>query len=247
MRSLIITFVILSCCLLVYAIPFGYTAEGVDEVQDIPPLPFTKGERLTYEVRYKNFMIGKSILTFHGQTELGGKKVYHITFFTRIPSFKDTEQLYADKDTFLPLEVHRTIKKTVGFSDRIYEKYDQESFRVDIKQKSMLRSKNFSIEKDSAIHNAILLTYYYRTMEDPDSRDRFKITLPTVEFEVIFEGKEVIETPLGEYLAYVFTSIPPRFKLWLSTDKERIPLKIESPATLGYSLVIKSIDKRPGL
>ena len=138
--------------------------------------------------------------------------------------------------------MHRKVRKKIGFTDNITERYDQEKFRLDIKQKSKLREKSFSIEKDGPIYNAILLTYYYRRLEDFDKGERKKITLPTVEFYVIFSGIETIETSLGEQRAYAFTSDPPNFKFWLSADEKRIPLKITNPTALGYSLEISSID-----
>lgn len=228
---------ILSSCIITVAIAHileSYAAQ----------LPFSKGEKLTYEVRYKNLKVGESILTFHGRTGLGGKEVYHITFSTELVAVKDIEELYAQVDTLLPVEVHRKIKKAGAFTTEIKEIYDQQNFRVDIHKKTTLRSKDFSIEKDSSIHNAILLSYYYRTKTLFDKSEILKVTLPTVDFEVFFEGEEAIETPLGEYLAYAFTSNPLKFKLWLSADNKRIPLRIENPAALGYSLVIKSVEYR---
>lgn len=225
-----------------YVAPDSHSVQPTEDTADITLLPFKQGERFTYEVRYNGVTVGRSILEFHGETELGDKKVYYISFSTAIPSLKDAEEIYAYEDSFLPLEVRRTIRKTIGFSDRIVEKYDQANFKVDIKQKSTLRSRSFSIEKDSPIQNAILLTYYYRAKKNFDGGERLKVNLPTVSFEIMFSGEETIDTPLGEYRAYAFTSEPPRFKLWLSADEKRIPLKIQNPGTLGYSLVIKSID-----
>ena len=207
-------------------------------------LPFSEGEKLTYEVRYKNLKVGESILTFHGKTGLGDREVYHITFSTKLVAVKDLEELYAQTDNFLPVEVHRRIKKARTFTTEIKEIYDQKNFRVGVHKETTLRSKDFSIQKDSSIHNAILLSYYYRTKSLFDKNEKLKVTLPTVDFEVFFEGEEVIETPLGEYLSYAFASNPPKFKLWLSADSKRIPLKIENPSALGYSLVIKSIEYR---
>lgn len=222
--------------------PDAYTAETVEGSQKDPTLPFSKGERLTYEVRYKGLKVGESILTFHGEEVMDNKRVYHITFFTKLPAVKDIEELYAQKSSFLPLEVHRTIKKVETFTERIKEKYDQKDFRVDIKKRARFFSQKFSIKKDSPIHNAILLTYYYRTREAFNQNEKFKVNLPTAEFELMFEGIESVKTPLGEYHAYVFSGRPSGFKFWLSADDKRIPLKIKNPSTLGYSLVIKSIE-----
>ena len=203
---------------------------------------FEEGEKFTYEVSYKGLKLGRSILTFHGEKNLGDQKVYHVTFFTKIPSLKDTEELYAHKDTFLPIEVHRKVRKRIGFSDNIIEKYDQENFRVDIRSKSRLRTKEFSIEKDSPIHNAILLVYYCRARGHFNKNEPIKINLPTVGFDVLYKGIEIIDTPIGEFKAHEFTSDPPKFELWLSADEKRTPLKIKNPGTLGYTLIIKTID-----
>ncbi len=224
------------------AVPSTHSVEILPEEQNAPGLPFESGEQFTYEVRYKGAKIGKSTLAFQGERLLGDKKVYYVTFNTRIPSLKDNEDIYADTDTFLPVEVHRTIKKKIGFDDKIKEVYDQKNFRVDIFSKSKLRSKELSIEKDSPIHNAILLVYYYRSKKDFDKSEKLKINLPTFDFEVAFDGIETVKTKLGKYRAYVFTSEPPKFKFWLSADERRIPLKIKNPGSLGYSLILKSID-----
>ncbi|MFC1666962.1 DUF3108 domain-containing protein [Candidatus Omnitrophota bacterium] len=244
-RTSIVLIVILFSLLLYTIIniaPNGHAVDVAYNDQSSSNLPFKIGERLTYEVRYKKVRLGESILTFHGEKELNNKNVYHITFFTKIPTLKDTEELYAEKGTFLPLEVHRTIKKKLGFGDRIREIYDQKNFRVDIKQRSKLRLNEFSIQKDSPVHNAILLAYYYRTQRDFSEDERFKVALPTFDFDVIYRGIENIKTPLGEYRAYAFISEPPKFKLWLSADERKLPLKIENPGTLGYSLIIKSAN-----
>ena len=204
-------------------------------------ISFSKGEKLTYQMRYKAVRVGKSILTFHGEKDMGDRKVYHITFSTRLAALTDYEDLYADKDTFLPLLVNRTIKKFGTFTTKIKETYNQDDFRVDISKKSLLGSEEFSIEKDSVLHNAILLTYYYRSKKSFSGDENAKISLPTADFEITFQGTETIETPIGDYNAYIFSSSPSKFKFWLSTDDDRIPLKIENPTQLGYSLIIEDI------
>lgn len=245
MRKLNIILFIVLFALLIYAalniVPSGNSVEAVNAEDEDLPLPFKKGERLIYDLKYKMVKIGKSVLTFQGEEVLGNKEVYHITFFTKIPGLKDIEELYAEKNTFLPLEVHRTIKKAMLFTERIREEYAPEDFRVDIEKKSFF-SKTFSIKKDSPIHNAILLIYYYRTREDFNQNEKSKVNLPTAEFELTFKGIETIKTPLGKYRAYAFSSYPSKFKFWLSADSKRIPLKIENPSLMGYSLVIKSIE-----
>lgn len=240
--ALLIISVGLLVCAVVNFAPAGHTVEILDYFKIEPSLPFSKGERLTYEVRYNKLKAGESILTFHGEEDLDNKKVYHISFSTKLAAIEDIEELYGDKESFLPQEVQRVVKRFGGFNTSIKEKYDQENFRVDIKGKNRLISREFSIKKSSPIHNAILLAYYYRTKKDFSKSERFKVNLPTAEFELVFKGKELVETPLGKYTAYIFTSNPEKFNLWLSADERRIPLKIQNLGALGYSLVIKAVD-----
>lgn len=245
MRKLnIILFVALFSLFIYVALNFVLSdnvAEALNEGGNDLPLPFKNGERLTYDLKYKMVKVGKSVLTFRGEEVLKNKDVYHITFSTKIIGLKDIEEIYAEKNTFLPLEVHRTIKKAKLFTERIKEKYVPEDHRVDIEQKSFF-SKTFSIKKDSPIHNAILLTYYYRKKKTFNQNEKLKVNLPTAKFELTFNGIETVKTPLGKYCAYAFSSYPSKFKVWLSTDSKRIPLKIENPSLMGYSLIIKSIE-----
>ncbi len=217
---------------------FCPTGEGRNSIS----LPFHKGEELIYDIYYKKVKIGESVLIFHGERKIDGKDVYYITFSTKLPGFEDTEDIYADKETFLPFKVLRCIRRMGAFCTRITEEYDQEAFKVKIKKRGRLPfSKRITIEKDALIQNAILLPYYYRTKPLMAENQEFKITFPTADFDMIFKGKETIRTGLGKHLAYVFTSIPEKFTFWLSADKKRIPLKIKGYNVGGYALVIRSV------
>jgi len=205
------------------------------------PLPFLNDKKLVYDVYHGGLKIGKSVLIFHGEKKIDGKDVYHITFSTDLRVFKDVEDIYADKDTLLPYRIVRRISQVGRFSIRIKEEYDQEAFTVKIKKQGKLLAREFTIQKESPIQNAILLTYYYRAKPDINESRRLKVNLPTVDFDIGLKGKEVINTPWGKYSTYVFNSIPPKFSFCLSADEKRIPLKIKSFPPLGYSLVLNSI------
>jgi len=205
-------------------------------------LPFHKGEELIYDIYYKKLKIGKSVLVFHGEKKIDGKDFYYITFSTKLPGFEDAEDIYADKETFLPFRIFRYIRRAGVFCTRITEEYDQEAFKVKIEKWGRLQvSKRITIEKDVPIQNAILLPYHYRTKPVMAENQEFRISFPTADFDMIFKGKETIKTGLGEHPAYVFTSIPEKFTFWLSVDKKKIPLKIAGYNVAGYALVIRSI------
>jgi|GEM_PF-903168 len=208
-------------------------------------LPFEKGEQLKFKVNYKGLSMGTSILTFRGPVDLNGQAVYSITFNTAMPLVKDKEILYADTKTFLPVRVERDISRAGAFPLKISEQYDQDHFKIDITKKGNIAKSRMTIQKACAINNAILLSYFYRSLPEIEKQGEYAVTLPTADFKVVYKGKEFVKTALGELHAYVFTSIPAKFKLWISADARRIPLKIENPGTLGYSLEIKSIEYVP--
>ncbi|MFH1479503.1 MAG: DUF3108 domain-containing protein [Candidatus Omnitrophota bacterium] len=241
MKNISLIFMMAVSCLTVF-ISDNHASESVLGIEYNTPLPFEKNERLTYDVKYKGLRIGEAILDFRGEEELRGEKLYHVTFFTKAASFKDTEEIFGDMRTFLPKEVRRMVKKKIGFNDSIIETYDQKDFRVDITSKSNLRTKKSSIKKDSPIHNAILLVYFCRAKADFKEKEKFHISLPTLDFIVSYKGKEAIETPMGKYAAHAFISDPPHFKLYLADDKKRTPLLIQNPGVLGYSLIIRSSE-----
>jgi len=246
---LIIILVVLGVVLFRYAIEHKKLPVAVDirtllkEAKPKRRLPFVPGEQLTYDVFLKGLRLGSSVLTFHGETELNGRKCYHITFHTDVKAFNDKEEIYADRETFLPVRVERSIQQFGTFPYTIQEEYDQELFKVDIHKQGKVFSKNTTIQREAPIYNPILLPYYYRIQPVIREGERKEITLPLLEFEVVLVGEDTLAIEIGEYVAYIFDSVPSKFKFWLSADERRIPLKIEGLGPLGYSLIIKEIGQ----
>jgi len=205
-------------------------------------LPFNPGEKLIYGVYYKMIRVGRSILTFHGEEAIKEKSFYHITFETRLHGFSDFEDIYAHKETFLPYRVFRLVKKIGAFSTQIQEEYDQEAFTVRIRKRQGLFPSDFTIKREAPIYNAILLPYYYRANPSVIN-EKFKVTLPTSEFDVALKKKETLRTPLGRYDTYVLTGTPSRFTFWLAKDGKMTPLKIESHTRLDYTFIIRDVEE----
>lgn len=218
----------------------GHAAAANDRQAADARLPFCKGEQFVYDVYYKKLRIGKSMLTFNGEKKINGRDVYHVTFITRMHGFEDAEDIYADKDTFLPLIVSRRIEKMGSLTTKILEEYDQEAFKIKVTKCSAFLSTEFVIQRDGPIYNAILLPYYYRTKRAFAKDEKFHAILPTTSFDVILRGEEVMTTKLGKISAYVFEGVPSKFTFWLSADEKKIPLKIENHTTWGYTFLINS-------
>jgi hypothetical protein len=204
-------------------------------------LPFEEGEMLVYDVYSAGVKTGQSILTFHGERPLNGVSVYYMTFVTELFFFKDYEDIYAAKDSFLPIKINRKIEKMGGFStEEIEEEYDQLVFSVAIKKKGVFSTNKTVIRKDSHIYNAILLTYLCRANPEIAYKDDFKAVLPTQEFSIRVSGSDTISTPSGQYAVDVFTSSPSKFTFYLSKDEDRLPVKITSSTALNYTMILSS-------
>ena len=215
----------------------GIDTEQESSIVETMPLPFEDGEKLIYDVYSKGIKIGKSVLTFHGEED----EAYHISFLTNVPFFEDSEEIYAQKDTFLPLKVERTLKKAGGIKTKIIEEYDQENFKVSIEKQGVFRTKKEVIKRDSPIYNAILLTYYCRLKPAAAKDEPFKIVLPTSEYDVQVSGEDTIKTSKGEYPVTVYSSTPSKFTFYLSTNSSRVPVKIESHTALDYTMILGSV------
>jgi hypothetical protein len=204
-------------------------------------LPFSEGEELVFDIYYKKVKLGKSTLTFHGEKKIDGIDLYLITFCTDVPGFSDKEEIYAYKETFLPYRIVRKIKRGGAFPIKIWEDYDQESFKVDIKERGTILTKKRTIQKERPIYNPLLLTYLYRTKPFTVNPTKLKISIPMSDFDVVAKGKEMVTTCLGKRLAYVFKGEPSKFTFWLSADKEKIPVKIKGHNLLDYCFMIKTV------
>ena len=205
-------------------------------------VPFSDGERLVYQIRYKGMKIGQATLTFYGEKEHEGRQLYFITLKTDTLYFKDLEEMYAQKGTFLPIEIKRTIKKLGSPTMTIKESYDQEQHSITINKAGMFLSKETTIQKSSEIHNAILVSYYYRTQGEFAKNEKITVNLPTRQFELGFEGSQEVSVPLGNFTAYVFKGASSDFQFWLKDDEAKTPLKIEDSGLFGYSLLLSSVE-----
>lgn len=222
-------------------IPGWKIPEAIIHDEEDVVLPFQEGETLVYDVYSVGIKTGQSRLTFHGERPLNGESAYYITFITELPFLKDYEDIYAEKGSFLPLKIKRKIEKMGGLStEAIEEEYDQITFSVTIKKKGAFSTKKTIIQKDTPIHNAILLTYLCRANPELADKDNFKAVLPTQEFHIKISGEETIEAPLGKYLTNVFKSQPPHFTFYLSKDEDRLPVKIASHTALSYTMILSA-------
>lgn len=206
--------------------------------------PFDYGEKFVFFYSMGPLRTGSAELTFVGEAAIEGKKAFLIRFKSRVGTFYDLENIYAETENFYPIYVERNIKN-LGFSTNIKEKYDQKNYKVEIIKQGILGKRTTVIEKEKPIYNAILLIYYCRRLSPLELKPgyEFDIVLPVDEFKVTLTRIEKIKVPAGTFDAYLFESSPKKIRLWIAKDEKHTPLKMENLTSFGpSSIVLEKIE-----
>jgi len=199
--------------------------------------PF-RGETITYDIKMGGVNLGKAVFQHMASAEINGKLLSKASFETNLARFKDTEIIYSDPKTFLPVKIDRDIVNWFS-REKITEDYDQENFKVTITKYNGSKQNKLVIQKDSVIQNAILLPHSVRRVGKLDPGYIFSVNLPNRKLQMKLVSLEDIKTGGGTFKAYHFESLPRQIEIWISADENRIPIKMQGVGAFGYLLVLK--------
>jgi hypothetical protein len=204
------------------------------------------GEKITYDVRLGKLSLGKAQFNNLANVQLDGRLLNVMAMETKLTQFTDTERIYSDPETLLPVRVERDILNWL-IRERITEDYDQENFTVTIIKNKGAGQEKLVIKKDSHIHNAVLLPYYVRRIPKLDLGGIIIANLPTRRLEIKLVSIEDIKVPAGTFKVYHFKSTPKQIDIWISADERRIPVKIQGTGLFGYSMVMREYSFTPNI
>ncbi|MFH1441532.1 MAG: DUF3108 domain-containing protein [Candidatus Omnitrophota bacterium] len=196
------------------------------------------GEKLVYDVKLGKIRLGKAQYTHNKSIEIDGKLLNVMTFVTKVANFNDTETIYTDPETFLPVKIERDIVNWFS-KEKIIENYDQKKCVLTIEKTVGSKKERLVIKKDTPIHNAILLPQYVRRVAKLDTGRILVANLPKGRYEIRLVSIEEVTVPAGTFKAYHFKTTPEQIEIWISADERRIPVKIKNCDKIGYSLVLK--------
>jgi len=208
----------------------------------IAAVPDYVGEEIVYSIRLAGIHLGSAKFNYVAKERVNGRLLNLMTFRTRLAHFTDTETIYSDPETLLPVTVKRDIVNGI-ISEKITEEYDQENYTVTITKRRLLTKGEKIIEKDSVIHNAILLPHYVRRIPGLKIGQSFFVNLPTKELTIKITSIEDVKTPAGVYRAYRFESTPEEIIIWISADERKIPVKIQGKGRHNHTLLMKEYSK----
>ena len=220
-----------------------------DDFCGIKNWSFQAGEEVTFTVYYAlaGFYVPAGQAKFTNTLEkFNGRTVYHITgdgstssSYEWVYKVKDRYETYVDTATLQPLKFVRNVH------EGDYKKYENITFN---------RTANTAVTTDGVfkvpdcIQDVISSIYYARNIDfskyKKDDKIPFSMFLDNEVFNMYirYHGKETVKTKYGKFKAIKFKPLlikgtifegGEKMTVWVSDDANHIPLRIESPITIG--------------
>lgn len=210
---------------------------------------FSPGESLTFRIYYSvaGAYIGAGEAVFNSSLEkLNNQPVYHIVgegktfnFYDKFFKVRDRYETYIDTATFQPYKFIRNVYEGG------YKKYENVTFNK-VTNTAVTNDGVFKVPP--CVQDIISAIYYSRNIDfdkyKPGDKIPFTLFLDKELFAMYirYQGKETIKTKYGKFKAIKFKPLliqgtifegGEKMTVWVSDDKNKIPVRIESPISVG--------------
>ena len=222
--------------------------------------PFQPGEILQYRMSYSIFTVGRAEVVFDSILyRISGKKYYRIDVNGRtagaaqlVSSVNDNWGALLDTSSLLPFQSWRNLEEG-RYRRRELVEFDHARKRltvnvIDNKTGRYTDPKVYEIKRtpirDLVSGYLFLRVIDFRQLTPGDTISLENFLEDTFyHFRIIYEGTEMIETRLGDILAYKLVPVMPDNRIfsgpnsitgWISADNLQIPLRIEAKMFIGH-------------
>lgn len=227
----------------------SWIAYAQNDFCSIHNMAFLPGEEITYKVYYNwgKLYVGAGEATFKASLEkLDGMNVYHVvgegkTYRTYDWFFKvrDRYESYIDTATMLPLQFIRNVNEG-GYKINQEVAFDQQQHKA--------TSKKGVFDVPQCVQDVLSTVYYARNINfdryNPNDKIPISLFLDDKVYHIYIRylGKENVETRFGTFTAIKFKPLlikgtifegGEKMTVWVSDDKNHIPLRIDTPITVG--------------
>ena len=210
---------------------------------------YIAGEQLTFTVYYAvaGIFVNAGTAIFNNNLEhLNGRTVYHVTgdgktnsSYDWIYTVRDKYETYIDTATMMPLKFVRNVQ------EGDHKQYENITFNRNIN--TAVTNKGV-YKVPPCVQDVLSAMYYARNINfdkfKPGDRIPFFLFLDNEVFNMYIRylGKETIKTRYGKFDAIKFKPLllkgtifegGEKMTVWVSDDANHIPLRVESPITVG--------------
>ena len=239
---------------LISAIPIFFLVAPVSgqDLRKIENNAFQRGEKITYRVFYDSYLTGnvhagEASLEIRKDNEIiGGRNTMNVVglgrtkgafnFFFRVVNRYET---YIDEDAILPLLFIRRI------NEGGYRKSQDVMFN---QRENIAISNTATVPVIENVQDLISSFYYLRTYDYTDAKEgdvydvSFFLDDTVYVSRVMFDGREEVTTRVGRFKTLRFKpqvltgdvfSQPYPMTLWISDDKNKIPILAQSGIIVG--------------
>jgi hypothetical protein len=210
---------------------------------------FQANESITYRVYYTlaGVYIAAGEATFTCALEdLNGKPVYHVTGEGKTYSFYDNFFRVRDKyESFIDTGNLQPLKFIRNINEGNFKKYENISFN---KTANTAITNSGVFKTPDCIQDVLSSMYYARNIDfnsmKPGDKIPFSMFLDNQVYNLYirFLGKETIKTKYGKFRAIKFKPLlikgtifegGEKMTVWVSDDANHIPVRVESPISVG--------------
>lgn len=238
----------LICSVLICSIKIKAGAPA-DDFCTLRNTAYQAGEQLTFTVYYAvaGIYVNAGTAIFTNTLErLNGKPVYHITgegktnpSYDFIYTVRDKYESYIDTSNMLPLKFVRNVR------EGDHKKYENVTFN---RTANSAVTDNGVYKVPLCVQDVLSSMYYARNFDfnkyKPGDRIPFSMFLDNEVFNMYLRylGKETVKTRYGKFNAIKFKPLlikgtifegGEKMTVWVSDDQNHIPLRVESPISVG--------------
>lgn len=222
---------------------------AIDDFCGIRNTAFMNGESITFKVFYNviGLYVDAGTALFSTSLEqMNGRPVYHVvgtgnsnSSYDWIFKVRDRYESYIDTLTMKPYKFIRNI------DEGGYKKYENISFNHTA---GTAISTQGVVKIPACIQDVISTIYYARNINfdqyKPEDKIPFSMFIDNEVYDLYIRylGKEVIKTRYGKFSAHKFKPLlikgtifegGEKMTVWVSDDPNHVPLRIESPISVG--------------
>jgi hypothetical protein len=221
-------------------------------VQRFGFVAYKPGEEIRYRVHYGIFTAGEAVMRVNPLLYRVNNRICYRAevvgnskgAFDKIIRIRNIWGSYFDTANFQPQKSFRSIQENrYRKKEEIYFDYSHNMAKIQTEE-----GNNEEVAVSPGVQDMVSGYYFMRLLNYDNYRKKDTIRMngifenKTYDFRIIYLGKERIKTKFGKTDAFLISPIMPKntlfsgknpIKMWISDDKNRIPLKIEAELMLG--------------